>query len=107
MQEGDDNIDVLNASMLHVLKEHSGKGVDKQMVSWKRGKKIVSGQTIVSLNTEDAPVSSKENTNSFSEKKESMKKNLKGTNNVEKSTVENSRMMKAMIVGWFVISCLW
>ena len=73
--KNDDNIDVLNASMLQVLKQHSGKGVDKQMVSWKCGKKIVPGQTIVSLNTEDAPVSSKENTNSLSEKKKNLKKN--------------------------------
>ena len=72
--KNDDNIDVLNASMLQVLKQHSGKGVDKQMVSWKCGKKIVPGQTIVSLNTEDAPVSSKENTNSLSEKKKNLKK---------------------------------
>ena len=77
MQKDDDNIGVLNASMLQVLKQHSGKGVDKQMVSWKCGKKIVPGQTIVSLNTEDAPVSSKENTNSLSEKKEKHEKKLK------------------------------
>lgn len=70
MQEDDGNVGALNASALHVLKQHYGIGVDKQKASRKRGRKVVPSQGNVSLDTEDAPGSSKENANIFSRKKE-------------------------------------
>ena len=47
-------IDVLNDSMVKVLNEHCGIGVDKQKVSRKYGRKIVPGQRIISVDREDA-----------------------------------------------------
>lgn len=41
MQEDDGNVGALNASALHVLKQHYGIGVDKQKASRKRGRKVV------------------------------------------------------------------
>ena len=63
MQEEDGNVGALNASALHVLREHCEISFDKQKASRKSGKKIAPGQRIVSLDTEDNPGSSKEKTN--------------------------------------------
>ena len=70
MKEDEGNVGVLNDSVLHVLKEHCGIGVEKQKVSRKLGRKITPGEKIVSLDREDAPGSSKENINPLSKKKE-------------------------------------
>ena len=69
MKEDEGNVSVLNDSVLHVLKEHCGIGVEKQKVSRKCGRKITPGERIVSFDMEDAPGSSKENVNPLSKKK--------------------------------------
>ena len=74
MKEDEDNIGVLNDSVLHVLKEHCGIGVEKQKVSRKHGRKITPGKQIVSLGREDAPGSSKENVNPLSKKRKTTTK---------------------------------
>ena len=109
MKEDEGNVSVLNDSVLHVLKEQCGIGVEKQKVSRKRGRKIASGERIVSLDREDAPGSSKENVNSLSKKKKNNKKCRKKSTQVKNSgfvatgTVGKSGMMRAMIAGWCVI----
>ena len=70
MKEDYGNVGVLNNSVLHVLKEHCGIGVQKEKVSREHGRKITPGEKIVSLDREDAPGSSKENVNPLSKKKE-------------------------------------
>ena len=98
--------------MLHALKEHCGRGVEKQKVSRKRRKKITPGERIVSRNREDALRSSKENANPLSKKKKSNKKKkrkdkkstqVKTCGYVVTGTVGKRGMMKAMIAGWCVI----
>ena len=79
MKEDEGNVDVLNDSILHVLKEHCGIRVEKQKVSRKCGRKITPGERIVSLGREDAPGSSKENVNPLSKRKKN-KKNRKKIN---------------------------
>ena len=73
MKEDEGNISVLNDSILHVLTEHCGIGVEKQKVSRKRGRKITPGERIVSLGREDALGSSKENVNPLSKRKKTTK----------------------------------
>ena len=73
MKEDEGNVGVLNDSVLHVLKEHCGIGVEKQKVSRKRGRKITPGERIVSLGREDAVGSSKENVNPLSKRKKTTK----------------------------------
>ena len=109
MKEDKGNVGVLNDSILHVLKEHCGIGVEKQKVSRKRGRKITPGERIVSLGREDAPGSSKENVNPLSKRKKNNNKNRKKSTQVKTcgfvatGTVGKSGMTKAMIAGWFVI----
>ena len=111
MKEDEGNVGVLNYSVLHVLKEHCGRGVEKQKVSRKRRKKITPGERIVSLNREDALRSSKENANPLSKKRKATKKKRKDKKStqvktcgyVATGTVGKRGMMKAMIAGWCVI----
>ena len=74
MKEDEGNVGVLNDSLLHVLKEHCGIGVEKQKVSRKRRRKTTRGERMVSLDKEDAPGSSKKNVNPLSKKKEKQQK---------------------------------
>ena len=74
MKEDEGNFGVLNDSLLQVLKEHRGIGVEKQKVSRKRRRKTTPGERMVSLDREDAPGSSKKNVNSLSKKKKKNKK---------------------------------
>ena len=83
MKEDEGNVGVLNYSVLHVLKKHCGRGVEKQKVSRKRRKKITPGERIVSLNREDAPRSSKENANPLSKKRKAIKKKEKTKNQLK------------------------
>ena len=83
MKEDEGNVGVLNDSVLHVLKERCGIGVEKQKVSRKRGRKITPGELIVSLGREDAPGSSKENVNPLSKRKKNNNKNRKKINSSE------------------------
>ena len=90
--------------MLHVLKEHCGRGVEKQKVSRKRRKKITPGERIVSLYREDAPRSSKENANPLSKKRKDKKSTqVKTCGYVATGTLGKRGMKKAMIAGWCVI----
>ena len=83
MKEDKGNVGVLNDSVLHVLKEHCGIGVEKQKVSRKLGRKITPGERIVSLGREDVPGSSKENVNPLSKRKKNKNKNRKKINSSE------------------------
>ena len=80
MKEVEGNVSVLNDSVLHVLREHCGIGVEKQKVSRKCGRKITPGERIVSFDMEDAPGSSKENVNLLSKKKKEQQQNRKKIN---------------------------
>ena len=55
MKEDECNICVLNDSVLHVLKELCGIGVEKQKVSKKHRRKITPSERIALLDREDAP----------------------------------------------------
>ena len=80
-------IDVLNDSMVKVLNEHCGIGVDKQKVSRKYGRKIVPGQRIISVDREDALGSSKENASPLSRKRKTWTK-------VKQITIKNIKKIK-------------
>ena len=58
-RRGEGIVGVLNDSVLHVLREHCGIGVEKQKVPGKHGRKITPGERIVSFDTKYAPGSSK------------------------------------------------
>ena len=104
MKEDEGNVGVLNYSVLHVLKEHCGRGVEKQKVSRKRRKKIIPGKRIVSLNREDAPRSSTENAKHYPKKRKDKKSTqVKTCGYVATETVGKRGMTKAMIAGWCVI----
>ena len=77
MKNDEGDVGVINDSVLHVLKENCRIGAKKQTVPRKCGRTIAPGKRIVSLDSEDAPGSSKENVNPVSKKK-------KATKNVEK-----------------------
>ena len=74
MKNDEGHAGVINDSVLHVLKEHCRIGAQKQTVAIKCGRTIAPGKRIVSLDSEDAPGSSKENVNPLSKQKKSNKK---------------------------------
>ena len=69
MKNNEGDVGVINDFVLHVLKEHCRIGAKKQRVARKCGRTIAPGKSIVPLDSEDAPGSSKENVNPLSKKK--------------------------------------
>ena len=80
MKNNEGDVGVINDFVLHVLKEHCRIGAKKQRVARKCGRTIAPGKSIVPLDSEDAPGSSKENVNPLPKKKK------KATQNVEKKS---------------------
>ena len=110
MKEDEGNVGVLNYSVLHVLKEHCGIGVEKQKVPRKRGRKITPDERIVSLGKgKMLQEAVKKILNHYPKERKSTTKiekistQVKTCGFVATGTAGKSRMTKAMIAGWFVI----
>ena len=74
MKNDEGHAGVINDSVLHVMEEHCRIGAKKQTVAIKCGRTIAPGKRIVSLDSEDAPGSSKENVNPLSKQKKKQQK---------------------------------